>query len=72
MAKKIFLFNCIAEKRQLLNMSQESLAKLSGTTLYTIQAIENNSYACSIKLAICISLVLQVPVDDLFWLDVKS
>ena len=72
MEKKIYLFNCIKEKRDLVNMSQQDLAKLSGTNLYIIQAIESNSYACSIKLALCLSLALQVPLDELFWLDVKS
>ena len=70
--KKIVLCNSVADRREFLSLSQEDLAKRTGSTKCTIQAIEENSYECSIRMALLISYVLDLPVNELFELDVFS
>ncbi|GGL61968.1 helix-turn-helix transcriptional regulator [Sporolactobacillus putidus] len=58
--------NNIYKYRVLLKMSQEELAKKCHVSRQTINAIENNKYNPSLKLAFNLSDVLNTSVDDLF------
>ncbi|MCI1856763.1 MAG: helix-turn-helix transcriptional regulator [Sporolactobacillus sp.] len=58
--------NSIYRRRVLLRLSQETLAKKCGVSRQTINAIENDKYDPSLKLAFKLSKVLQTSVDRLF------
>ncbi len=47
-------------------LSQEDMAILCGVSRQTINAIENNKYNPTLKLAFKISKVLNTSVDELF------
>jgi putative transcriptional regulator len=49
-----------------LGLLQEDLARKRGVSRQTINAIENNKYDPSLKLAFRLSKVLNVTVDELF------
>jgi len=50
-------------------MTQEELAKLVDVTRQTIIALEANRYVPSLLLAVRLSRVFQLPVEDLFVLE---
>lgn len=50
-------------------MRQEDLAKALGVSLQTIIAIENDKYNPTLELAMKIARLLQLHVDDIFYLD---
>ncbi|AEH54771.1 helix-turn-helix family protein [Heyndrickxia coagulans DSM 1 = ATCC 7050] len=50
-------------------MSQEELAKKCNVTRQTINAIENSKYDPSLRLAVLISQILEVRIDELFIFD---
>lgn len=50
-------------------MSQEELAKKCNVTRQTINAIENSKYDPSLRLAILISQILEVRINELFIFD---
>jgi putative transcriptional regulator len=58
--------NKIKVLRAMNNMSQEDLAKKSGVTRQTINAIENNKYVPSLSLAFMIAEVFGVSVTKVF------
>ena len=58
--------NSIRERRQLLGLSQEELAKRCGVSRQTVNAIENNKYDPTLALAFRLAGELQVTVDQLF------
>ncbi|MGI6188070.1 MAG: helix-turn-helix transcriptional regulator, partial [Brevibacillus sp.] len=58
--------NKIKQLRKLNNISQEELAKMCGVSRQTINAIENNKYDPSLKLAFQLARALGVTVDELF------
>jgi len=58
--------NKIKQLRKLNNISQEELAKMCGVSRQTINAIENNKYDPSLKLAFKLARALGVTVDELF------
>lgn len=58
--------NRIKEKRQELKISQADLAKKTGVTRQTINAIENNKYDPTLSLAFKLSAELDITVDELF------
>jgi len=53
--------------REALDMSQEALAKKTGVTRQTINAVENGDYNPTINLCISICRALGKTLDDLFW-----
>ncbi|WP_055109687.1 helix-turn-helix transcriptional regulator [Paenibacillus ihumii] len=59
--------NHIHSKRKELGLSQLELAERVGVTRQTINAVENNKYDPSLKLAMNIAKVLQVTVEELFF-----
>jgi len=69
MNKEIILKNKIKEIRSTKNMSQEELAKLTGTTRQTIIAIEKGQFNPSAKLSLLICIALNCKFEDLFWLE---
>jgi putative transcriptional regulator len=50
-------------------MRQEDLAKALGVSRQTIIAIENDKYNPTLELAMKIARLLQLHVDDIFYLD---
>lgn len=56
----------IREHRAKTNMKQEELAALVGVRRETIGHLENGRYNPSLKLALDIAKVFQVPVEELF------
>ncbi|AKP67679.1 helix-turn-helix transcriptional regulator [Companilactobacillus ginsenosidimutans] len=58
--------NLIREKRKELKLSQEELANTAGVTRQTINAIENEKYDPSLKLAFQLAAILHIRVDQLF------
>lgn len=61
--------NKIKLHRNIQELTQEQLAKASGCTRQTINAIEKNKYSPSLELAFTIARILNVKVDELFILD---
>ena len=60
-------FECRLKKyRQLKNMTQEHLAEKVGVRRETIMRLEKAQYNPSLKLAIDISRVVEVPIEDIF------
>ncbi|MFO1444210.1 helix-turn-helix transcriptional regulator [Bacillus sp. Bva_UNVM-123] len=59
--------NNIRQLRKAKRLSQEDLAKLCQVTRQTINAIENNKYDPTLKLAFDMALVLDTTVDELFF-----
>lgn len=57
----------IKAARAALDMSQEALAKKTGVTRQTINAVENGDYNPTINLCISICRALGKTLDDLFW-----
>lgn len=60
-------FVCNIRKYRLLkDLTQEQLAKAVGVRRETIGRLENAKYNPSLKLALDISKLLEVPVEELF------
>lgn len=68
--KELVVKNCLAIYRKEYGFTQEELAKASGTTRETISAIENNTHNPSLKLCLIISRVLNVELENIFYLGV--
>lgn len=58
--------NKIFELRKDKKLTQEALAKKCSVTRQTINAIENDRYDPTLKLAFELSKVLETTVDDIF------
>ena len=58
--------NRIRELRKAAGISQEELARRSGVTRQTINAIENNKYDPTLALAFHLAAELSTTVDELF------
>lgn len=69
MNKEIVLKNNVKLYRTKKGLSQEELATSTGTTRQTIIAVEKGNFNPSTKLALLISLVLEQPIEKLFYLD---
>lgn len=63
------MINRIKEYRKIKNITQEDLANIVGTSRQTINAIENDKYDPSLRLAAKISLALDTTIETLFKLD---
>ncbi|WP_315167632.1 helix-turn-helix transcriptional regulator [Metaclostridioides mangenotii] len=61
--------NNIKNYRKKLNLTQEDVAKKLNVTRQTINAIENNKYNPSLELAIKLSRLLDVTVEELFTIE---
>lgn len=61
--------NQIKEYRERKSISQGELADLCNVTRQTINAIENNKYDPTLKLAFQLAKVLNIKVDELFHVD---
>jgi len=66
MTKPTKLTNTVRQSRLLASLTQEQLAGLLGVTRQTILAIENGKYSPSLELALEMSRVLEVGLDQLF------
>ena len=60
------VINSVAEKRKVRNLTQEELAEKAGVTRQTIIAIEKGNYIPSVLLAIKISKVFKLPLEEIF------
>lgn len=60
-------FECRLKKyRQLKDLTQEQLAEMVGVRRETIMRLEKAQYNPSLKLAIDISRVVEVPIEEIF------
>ncbi len=63
-------FTCKLKKYRLLKeLTQEQLGNLVGVRRETIMRLEAGKYNPSLKLAIDISRVVEVPIEDIFIFD---
>lgn len=65
----ILLKNDISVHRERLGLTQGELALKCGVRRETIVNLERGKYNPSLKLALKICAVLQVRVEDIFWLE---
>jgi putative transcriptional regulator len=63
------LRNCLRELRARHDLTQEELAEDVGVTRQTVISIEKGDYSPSVFLALRIAHRLEVPVEELFWLE---
>ena len=61
--------NTIKVQRAILDITQEELAKKVGVSRQTINSIEKNRYVPSTVLALKLSTIFKIPVNDFFDLD---
>ena len=62
------LKNSVHTKRKALSLTQEDLAEAVGVTRQTIISIEKGNYVPSVLLALKISGVFKVPLEEVFYL----
>ena len=63
------LRNRLKEFRARHDLTQQALADKTGVSRQSINSIEKGRYSPSVKLALRIAQVLQVPLEEAFWLD---
>lgn len=63
------LCNRLKEVRQKNNLTQEALADAVEVTRQSIIAIEKGKFGPTVTLALSLARVLEVRVEDLFWLE---
>lgn len=61
--------NTLKVQRAMLDLTQENLAKKIGVSRQTINSIEKNRYVPSTVLALKLSKVFNVPVNEFFRLE---
>ena len=61
--------NTLKVQRAILDLTQEDLAKKIGVSRQTINSIEKNRYVPSTVLALKLSTLFKIPVNDFFSLD---
>lgn len=66
------LKNRIRELRARHHLTQSELARLIGVTRQTIGFMEKGDYAPSVVLALKIARVFQIPVEEIFWLELTD
>jgi putative transcriptional regulator len=66
---KMSLRNRLKELRARHDLTQEGLAERVGVSRQTIISIEKGGYSPSVALALSIARVLQVPLEQAFWLE---
>ena len=60
--------NTLKVQRAILDITQDNLAKLMGVSRQTINSIEKNRYVPSAVLALKLSAIFKIPVNDFFTL----
>jgi putative transcriptional regulator len=63
------LGNRLKELRARHDLTQEALAEMVGVSRQSIISIEKGRYSPSVTLALRLARILQVPVEEAFWLD---
>ena len=63
------LGNRLKDKRAELGLTQAELAERVGVTRKTVNTVENGVFTPSATLAIKLSQALNVPVEELFWIE---
>lgn len=61
--------NRVKQLRKEAGLRQEDLANLLGVTRQTIIAIENDKYDPTLELAMKLSALLKLHMDEIFYLD---
>ncbi|WP_296637002.1 helix-turn-helix transcriptional regulator [Polaribacter sp.] len=61
--------NTLKVQRAILNITQDDLAKEIGVSRQTINSIEKNRYVPSTVLALKLSSVFKIPVNEFFKLE---
>lgn len=61
--------NKVRDLRKELGLRQEDLANRLSVSRQTIISIENGRYSPSLELALKISLILEKPVEEIFFLN---
>ncbi len=64
--KTMPLLNKVKEHREQLDISQTELGKLCGVSRQTISSIERGDYHPSIMVALKLSKIFKVPVEEFF------
>ncbi|WP_249315895.1 helix-turn-helix transcriptional regulator [Bacillus sp. FJAT-49711] len=68
----MLLRNRVKELRARFGYSQTDLADLVGVTRQTIAAIEKGDYVPSLLLGMTICKVFNLPMEEVFWLEVQE
>jgi len=63
------LHNKLKEYRSKINVNQQELGTLVGTSRQTISLIERGDYSPSVTLALKIAKVVEAPVEEIFQYD---
>jgi putative transcriptional regulator len=63
------LVNAIKQRRTDLALTQAELAERVGVTRKTVNTVENSVFTPSVLLAIKLAKALNVPVEELFWIE---
>lgn len=63
------LANAIKAKREKAELTQAALAEMVGVSRKTINTVENGVFTPSATLAIKLAQALNVPVEELFWIE---
>ncbi|MHB0756322.1 helix-turn-helix transcriptional regulator [Polaribacter sp. M15] len=61
--------NTLKVQRAILDLTQDDLAKKIGVSRQTINSIEKNRYVPSTVLALKLSAIFKIPVNDFFALE---
>ena len=61
------LYNRLKEYRARIGVNQQQMGKLAGVSRQTISQIERGDYSPSVTLALKITKVFEVRVEDIFW-----
>lgn len=64
--------NRVRQVRQAKQLTQEALAQKVEVSRQTIIALEKGNYTPSIKLALQLASVLDMKIDQLFWLETEE
>jgi len=64
--------NNLKVQRAIKDLTQEELAKLLGVSRQTINSIEKNRYVPSTVLALKLSKVFEITVNDIFELEIED
>jgi len=63
------LLNRLKERRNDFGLTQAELAEKVGVTRKTVNTVENGVFTPSATLAIKLAQALNVPVEELFWIE---
>jgi putative transcriptional regulator len=63
------LANRIRQERERVGLTQAALAEVVGVSRKTVNTVENGIFTPSALLALKLALALNVPVEELFWIE---